>query len=93
MDFEWDLGKSEKCFAERGFDFAYAVRAFFDPDRIVQRDRRYDYGEKRYQLMGKIDERLFIVIYTPRKGCVRIISARKGNKREVRHYENATCDC
>ena len=40
MEFEWDQNKSERCFIERGFDFAYAVRAFFDPDRIVQKDNR-----------------------------------------------------
>ena len=90
MEFEWDPNKSEKCFAERGFDFAYIIRAFFDPDRLVQRDNRYDYGEKRYQLMGKIDGRVFVVVYTPRQRAIRIISARKANKREVRHYENTT---
>lgn len=30
MNSEWDEAKSEVCFAERGFDFAYAARAFFD---------------------------------------------------------------
>ena len=45
MDFEWDEAKSDGCFTHRGFDFAYAVRAFLDPNRIVRRDRRWDYGE------------------------------------------------
>jgi uncharacterized DUF497 family protein len=40
MEFEWDHNKSEKYFTERGFDFVYAVRAFFDPDRIVKKDSR-----------------------------------------------------
>ena len=93
MEFEWDPNKSEKCFIERGFDFTYMIRAFFDPDRLVQRDKRYDYGEKRYQLMGKIDGRVFVVVYTPRQKAVRIISARKANKREVRHYEDTTREC
>lgn len=57
-DFEWDEAKSEACFAERGFDFAYAARAFFDPDRLVMADTRYSYGEDRYQLIGKIERRL-----------------------------------
>lgn len=29
MNFEWDEAKSDACFRERGFDFAYAARAFF----------------------------------------------------------------
>ncbi|WP_028874761.1 BrnT family toxin [Tepidiphilus margaritifer] len=90
MDFEWDEAKSEACFLERGFDFAYATRAFFDPNRLIQADTRYNYGEERYQLMGKIEGRLFVVIYTPRNGAIRIISARKANQREIKHYENRT---
>lgn len=43
MKFEWDRMKSETCFRERGF--AYAVHAFFDPNRIVRQDTRHSYGE------------------------------------------------
>jgi uncharacterized protein len=92
MDFEWDEAKSESCFQERGFDFAYAARAFFDPDRLVREDSRHSYGEVRYQLMGKIESRLFVLVYTPRRDVIRIISARKANQREVRHYEAGTDD-
>lgn len=90
MNFEWDEAKSEACFRERGFDFAYAARAFFDPERIVHADTRYSYGEERYQLMGKVEQRLLVVVYTPRHEAMRIISARKANQRETRHYEDST---
>jgi uncharacterized DUF497 family protein len=90
MDFEWDEAKSEACFQVRGFDFAYAARAFFDPDRVVQADTRHSYGEERFQVMGRIEQRLFVIVYTPRRDAIRIISARKANQREVRDYENRT---
>ncbi len=90
MNFEWDDAKSEMCFRERGFDFAYAARAFFDPNRLVHADNRRSYGEDRYQLMGMIQQRLFVVVYTPRHDVIRIISARKANQREIKHYENST---
>lgn len=90
MNFEWDAAKSEACFQQRGFDFAYAARAFFDPDRLIDADTRHSYGEERYLLMGKIEQRLFVVIYTPRRQALRIISARKANQREVKQYENST---
>ena len=90
MNFEWVEDKSETCFAQRGFDFAYAVRAFFDPNRIVHADTRYSYGEERYQLTGIIDGRLFVVVFTPRHDALRVISARKANQREVKHYEDST---
>jgi uncharacterized DUF497 family protein len=40
--------------------------------------------------MGKIDCRIFVVVYTPRNAAIRIISARKANQREVGYYENCT---
>ena len=91
-NFEWDESKSEGCFTQRGFDFAYAARAFFDPNRIVNTDNRRSYGEERYQVMGMIERRLFVVVCTPRHDAMRIISARKANQREVNHYEDSTHD-
>ena len=90
MEFEWDEAKSDACFVQRGFDFAYAVRAFLDPSRTVGRDRRWDYGEERYRLLGMIEERVFVVIFTVRNSVIRVISARKANKREVWEYEKDT---
>jgi hypothetical protein len=90
MKFEWDEAKSEACFRERGFDFEYAVKAFFDPNRLVWADKRYSYGEDRYQLLGQIENRLCVVVYTPRREALRIISARKANRREVKLYEDCT---
>lgn len=90
MNFEWDEAKSDACFEERGFDFAFAAQVFFDPDRLIRADLRHSYGEDRFQLLGRIDTRVFVVVYTPRPHRNRIISARKANAREVKHYENGT---
>ena len=91
MEFEWDDAKSNTCFVRRGFDFAYAVRAFFDPQRIVAQDRRRDYGEDRYRLLGMIDGRAYVVVYTVRGSVIRIISARKANRKEIGdHHEHNT---
>lgn len=90
MEFEWDEAKSEACFQARGFDFAHAARAFYDPKRLVETDARRDYGEDRLRLLGSIDGRLYVVVYTPKPHAVRIISARKANPREVKRYETRT---
>jgi uncharacterized DUF497 family protein len=90
MEFEWDETKSETCFQERGFDFPYAAQAFFDPNRLIRADQRHSYGEERFQLTVRIGSRIFVVVYTPRANATRIISARKANTREVKHYENDT---
>lgn len=90
MKFEWDDTKSDDCFAERGFDFDYAIRVFLDPHRMIRQDERKSYGEERYQLFGRIDERLFVIVFTYRSAAIRIISARKANAREVKAYEVAS---
>ena len=87
MEFEWDDAKNNACFERRGIDFAYAVRAFLDPHRIVMQDRRQDYGEDRYRLLGMIDGRAYVVVYTMRGSAIRIVSARKANGKEVANYE------
>lgn len=92
MNFEWDPRKSEACFQERGFDFAYVLSAFADPDRIVEEDTRRSYGERRFQLIGRVGERLFVIVYTPRGQAIRLISARKANAREVQRYETGTSE-
>jgi hypothetical protein len=38
--------------------------------------------------MGKIEQRLFVVVYTPRPQATRIISARKANLREIEDDES-----
>ena len=92
MEFEWDDAKSDACFVKRGFDFVYVVRAFFDPQRMIRQDERKSYGEERHQLFGRIDQRLFVIVFTYRSTAIRIISARKANAREVRAYEDASGD-
>jgi uncharacterized DUF497 family protein len=56
----------------------------------VNADTRRSYGEERLQLMGLIKQRLFVLVYIPRHDAMRIISARKANQREVKHYEDST---
>ena len=88
VEFEWDNTKNDACFELRGFDFAYAIRAFLDPHRTVAQDRRRDYGEDRYKLLGMIDGRTYVIVYTMRGSATRVISARKANSKEVANHEH-----
>ena len=65
---------------------------FDDIYRLEEIDDRFDYGEERWRIIGELyfaGERfcIAVVVWTDRDGSVRIISARKANKREVRTYE------
>ena len=86
MQFEWDERKAAENLAKHGVPFAYVVRAFLDPHRIDEADERRDYKEDRRVMIGKIDERVFVVAYTLRGKFIRLISARKANPREQRKY-------
>jgi uncharacterized DUF497 family protein len=88
MDFEWDAAKSERCRRERGFSFADVLPAFADPERRIEPDDRYDYGEPRFRLFGRVAGRLFVIVYTPCGQRWRIISARKANEKERNYHGN-----
>ena len=81
MDFEWDRAKSDLCQISRNFDFAYVISIFVDPDLFVEKDQRWDYGEERFRAIGALESRVFVVIYTKRPSAIRIISARRANRR------------
>jgi len=84
---EWDDRKAAQNVAKHGVPFDYAARIFLDPHRLDSEDSPRDYSEERRLALGKIEGRLFAVAYTPRGTVIRLISARKGNERELRKYE------
>ena len=86
MNFEWDETKNARCLRDRGFTFDDAVEAFMDSNCLIELDDRVNYGEKRYRLLASINGRLHVVIFTMRGSTTRIISARKANPREQKHY-------
>lgn len=86
MKFEWDNLKAEENHRKHGVEFPYAAQVFLDPHHIVIRDNRQSYGEIRNVAMGVIEGRLYIVVFTLRAEIHRLISARKGNRREQKKY-------
>jgi len=56
----------------------------------VRPDTRYDYGEERFQATGFIGEQVYRLVFTLREDKARIISLRRANKRERKHYVNQT---
>ena len=81
MEFDWDPAKSEATFRNRGFDFAYASRIFAGY-RLETIDARADYGEVRIRAIGRVGPDILTVIYTMRGSTVRLISARRANRKE-----------
>jgi len=85
-DFEWDDEKAARNLARHGVSFDAARLAFDDPFAVVREDRRRDYGEDRYILLGMVENHLLAVVHTQRDARIRIISARLAEPRERRRY-------
>ena len=82
---EWDDNKAEINVKKHGVYFEDAARIFLDEYRIDDYDELHSNDEERIQVIGKVDEILF-VIYTERGEKYRLISARYANKKEVDDY-------
>ncbi|PSF39532.1 hypothetical protein C7H19_01710 [Aphanothece hegewaldii CCALA 016] len=85
MDFEWDENKRFSNIRKHSIDFINVV-AIFENDTIIIEDERSNYGEQRFILIGLLEGRVIVVVYTERKDKIRIISARKATKNEERSY-------
>jgi uncharacterized protein len=86
MEISFDAARNARNIATRGISFEQALAFEWDTALIVA-DTRKDYGERRFQAIGLIAERLHVLVFTPRSGKMHVISLRKANKREVKRYE------
>jgi len=87
LQFEWDADKSEANRRKHGVTFEEAATVFRDPTVKSEYDRLHSEGEERWAVIGISEKgRPLAVSYTRRHDALRIISARKANKREARRY-------
>lgn len=82
LTFEWDEAKAESNLVKHGVPFTLAAEVFFVDDLVVIEDDRRAYGEDRFIAFGTVEGFPLAVAYTLREGVIRIISARKQNKKE-----------
>lgn len=90
MFFEWDEDKAISNFQKHGIRFENASKVFDDPNCLTQQDR-FENGEYRWQTIGMIGlDQILLVAHTyvddDANTIVRIISARKATKQEIRKY-------
>jgi len=83
---EWDEARNRKNTAKHGFDFEDAEQVFSGPC-VTFEDDRFDYGEERLVTLGMLAGRLVAIAHSPRDEGTRIISMRKGNRREQKTYQ------
>jgi uncharacterized protein len=81
MKYDWDEAKNRKNLAKHGLSFEDAEQVFAGPCVIFE-DGRFAYGEERLITLGLLAERLVVIAHAPRDDGTRLISMRKGNRRE-----------
>jgi uncharacterized DUF497 family protein len=83
--FEWDERKNTATRTRRGIDFIAAAQ-IFQGIFIERRDRRRDYREPRFIATGQVNGVIITVVWTPRGGNRRIITAWPASDQERRAY-------
>jgi uncharacterized DUF497 family protein len=87
VDYQWDRDKAKVNLKKHGVDLADAVGVFADPLALTIEDPD-SLEEPRWITLGTdFLGRLLVVVYTYRGDTVRLISARKSNKKERECYE------
>lgn len=85
MKITFDPKKNADNIRDRQLPFDDVVELDWSSAVIIE-DVRKDYGERRFRVLGYIEDRLYVVVFTPRKDAVHVISFRKANSREVKRY-------
>lgn len=88
LEFQWDKGNTDKNLVNHGVTNQEIEEIFLDVNKRIFTDVLHSGNEERFRVIGLTREsRLLFVVFTIRKEKVRVISARKINKKEVNLYE------
>ncbi len=87
MKFTYDPNKAKSNLKKHGVSFADAEGVFYDNLAIHREDSDAE-GEARFVAIGMSSIGLALVVaYTIRDDSIRLISARKATRQEVKSYE------
>jgi len=86
VDIEWDSRKANENLRKHGVDFADAVIALEDENALTIEDK--DHEEQRFKTlgMGPSLNILYVIHAYREEECLRIISARKADRNEIKQY-------
>jgi uncharacterized DUF497 family protein len=89
MKFSWDSRKADRNLRKHGIAFDEAITVFNDPLALIFDDMVHSEEEHREIIIGYSTlSRLVLVCFVERsKDTIRIISARRATKAEIRDYE------
>jgi uncharacterized DUF497 family protein len=85
VNISFDAAKREKTLQKRGVDFQDA-REVFAGRHYSQQSTQIQLNEIRIVTVGFLQERMVIIVWTPRGETHHIISMRKANVKEQQRY-------
>lgn len=86
--FEWDRGNKNKNFIKHHVLNSECEQIFFNEPLVIFDDEGHSNTEKRFFALGKTDRgRRLMIVFTVRKGLLRVISARDMSRKEKKLYE------
>ena len=86
--FEWDEDKADSNRRKHKVTFDEAQTVFLDELSITVSDAEHSQTEARFRIVGmSAMKRLLVVSFTERGERMRLISARKARRSEIRDYE------
>ena len=86
MQFSCDPNKSRTNYFKHGIVLEFAQYLDWTKE-VVWQDVRYSYNEVRMSGLVPLGGKVYAVVYVVRAEFTRMISLRKANKREAKHYE------
>lgn len=87
LKFEWDRRKAASNLSKHRVPFEEALTVFADPLARIFEDEGHSIEEEREIIIGhSVKTRLLVVCFAARGESVRIFSARKATRRELRDY-------
>jgi uncharacterized DUF497 family protein len=89
MRIVFDSRKDESNFAKHGLSLALAAELEWE-EALVWLDERREYGEMRMIALAPRSTILYYVAFVDRGAVRRVISLRRANRREVKHYVRVT---
>jgi uncharacterized protein len=91
LSFDWNDQKAKVNERKHGVSFEEAQTVFYDENARLRYDQDHSLDEERYILLGISSLlRLLVVchVYREGQGVIRIVSARKATKQEVKQYRS-----
>lgn len=95
VHFTWDAAKGAENLEKHGIAFEEAATTWLDPLAIERFDRTHSDDEDRWIRVGSSLRGALLVVWsterqTRRRMVIRLIGARRANRRERRLYEQAS---